>query len=479
MWGLRLQTALVIALFLGSLATVLFSTFQTLLLPQREFEVRDRLREASQRMADAAEPELASLQGEGGRPFEALNEKLRAISNRVLTDFPGVEGGFYLDAGLDRFTGYAFPTDQPVSGPPPPGGPAPKLKPPPKGKGPPHPRSGRGDDPPPKEKPFIILQAQNSFSLDPGEIQFDVRTVGPSRVAIVTEPVGRDRPARLAAWTMFRIIKAESTVDQLRRFQVSTGLALGGIALAVVLTLNLGRTLKRQRLEQERLRDELRRTEHLAVLGKLLAGVAHEVRNPLAGIRSTVQLWERLPDTVRSPDSIQGVIRAVDRLNEVVSRLLHFARVDNDERQPVSVNSVLTETLELLEAQGASQSVAIERDFDLSVPSVSGSASALRHVFLNLATNALQAMPQGGRLHCRTRYEPQTRRVEVRFTDTGTGISSHDRKHLFEPFFTTRPDGTGLGLALCREIVLQHGGQIELEAGGPGATFRVVLPAAR
>ncbi len=120
------------------------------------------------------------------------------------------------------------------------------------------------------------------------------------------------------------------------------------------------------------------RAEHLAVLGKLLAGVAHEVRNPLAGIRSTVQLWERLPDAARSPDSIHAVVQGVDRLNEIVSRLLLFARMgDNDERRPVSVNSVLTETLNLLEAQAASQAVGIERDLDQSLPTVSGSASAL------------------------------------------------------------------------------------------------------
>ena len=405
-WSIRLQTAVVIALFFGSSATVLFGIYQTWLLPQREFELRDRLREASHRMAEAAEPELVRLNAEDGLQFDALNERLRAISKRVLADFPGVEGGFYLNAEFDKFAGYGFPTNQPNSSAvPAETTPVPKPDRSPAGKDlaqPPTPR--RGDEPPPKEAPFILVQTKHSLALNAGEFQFDVRTVGPSRVAILTEPVGPNCPARLATWTMFRVTGPESMADQLRRFQVSTGLSLGGIALAVLLTLNLGRTLKRQRLEQECLRDELRRSEHLAALGKLLAGLAHEVRNPLAGIRSTVQLWERLPDTARSPDSIHAVVEAVDRLNEIVSRLLYFARVDNAERQSVSVNSVLTETLNLLEAQAASQSVIIERDLDTNLPEVTGSATALRQVFLNLATNALQAMPKGGRLYCRSRY---------------------------------------------------------------------------
>jgi two-component system, NtrC family, sensor histidine kinase HydH len=476
-WSVRLQTALVIGLFLGSLVTVLYSAGQTLLLPRREFQMRDRLHEASQRMADAAQPELRSLQEHEGRSFDALNDKLRAISNRVLADFPGVEGGFYLDVTLDRFAGYAFPTEPPDAAPTPSNSETGQAA---TGTGltqPLPPR--RGDEPPPRESPLILAQVKQSLGLAPGEFQFDARTVGPSRVAILTEAVGPDRPAHLATWTLFRLVSPESQQRQLHRYEIATGLALGGIALAVALTLNLGRTLRRQRLEQEQLRDELRRSEHLASLGKLLAGVAHEVRNPLAGIRSTVQLWERLPDTARTQGSLQAVIRAVDRLNEIVSRLLYFARMDNDERQPVSLNSLLIETLNLLDAQATGQSVTLERDLDPNLPGVCGSASALRQVFLNLATNALQAMSHGGRLRCSTRTEPQKGTVEVRFTDTGPGISPEVRQHLFEPFFTTRPDGTGLGLALCREIVLQHGGQITLESEGPGASFRVALPAAR
>lgn len=468
-WGSRLQTAFVLVLFLASLSTVLFNTFRTLLLPQREFLVRDWLRDASQRMAQEAEPAFVAWQAEPDRQFAALNGRLRAISNRVLADFGGVEGGFYLGASLDRFAGYGFPTERYDPPLPPSGGPTPPVKA--------HP----GDNPPPKENFLIFMQAQDSLALDRNKPYiFSVQTVGPSRVAVLTESVGADRPALLATWTMFRLVSPETLESQLRGYQLSTGLALGGIGLAVVLSVNLGRTLRRQRLEQERLREELRRAEHLAALGKLLAGVAHEVRNPLAGIRSTVQLWERLPDTARTPDSIRTVIQAVDRLNEIVSRLLYFSRADRADRQPIAVNDLLAETLRLLEAQAATQGVSLELDLEPNLPAVLGSANALRQVFLNLATNALQAMPSGGRLRCSSRPEPQQRTVEVRFTDTGTGISLEDRQHLFEPFFTTRPEGTGLGLALCREIITQHGGRIELEAReGPGASFLVRLPAAR
>ena len=469
-FGVRLQAVVVILLFLGSLFTVLFSTFQTLRLPQGEVEAQQQLREASRRLAEGAEQEFQAQDDDSGHHFEQLNANLRKISERVLRDFPGVEGGFYLSDGIDRFAGYAFPTSEPDRLPE---NPPPAVRP-----------SRLGDDPPPKESQFILQQAQHSLALETGNYQCDVRTVGPSRVAILTEPVGQNRPAALATWTLFRLTKPEALGGQLFRYKLATGLALGGIALAGILSANLGRILGRQRLDQERLRreqeqlrEELRRSEHLATLGKLLAGVAHEVRNPLAGIRSTVQLWERFPETTRTPGSMTAVIHAVDRLNEIVTRLLYFSRADGAERQPVEIAQILRETLELLSAQAATQAVSLECDFDKGSAVVRGSASALRQVCLNLATNAMQAMPRGGRLRCIIRLHTTTRTVEIRFEDTGSGISADDQKHLFEPFFTTRPEGTGLGLALCREIVLQHGGRIELVSShDAGSIFRMSLP---
>jgi two-component system sensor histidine kinase HydH len=459
-WSIRLQSALVIGMFFASLAIVVDNAFQTLRLPREESDAADRLREASRLMAEAAQSQSDRLNATVFGKVEEISERLRQISNQLLAAYPGVEGGFYLATPIDRFAGYGYPTESLENTPQ-------RLE---------SAVRSRGDEPPPKEAAFILVQVRQSLASGSDESQLDTRTVGQSRVAIVTQPVGPRLPARLAAWTMYRITSPQSLAEQLKRFQWSTGMALVGIAIAVALSANLGLTYQRQRREKERLRDELRRSEHLAAIGKLLAGVAHEVRNPLAGIRSTVQLWERLPETARTPESIEAVAGAVDRLNDIVTRLLYFARTDNTERRPTSVNSILTELLNLIEAQASAQCVTIERDLDSELPIIDASSGGLRQAFLNLLTNAIQAQPQGGRIVCSTRLLQTDRGIEISIQDSGSGVTPEVRKHLFEPFYTTRPNGTGLGLAICHEIVAQHGGRIELLSAGGGTTFRIVLP---
>lgn len=441
-----LQAVLIGLVFVGSLIALLFNVSAGLRLP-REVEVRERLDEASREMADDAEEALD--EGSAERRTE-----LREVSREVLAEFPGVEGGFYIAGEPGTFAGYAHPTGL-------------------EGRDPAH-----RDEPPPLEAPHIRTQAEQSRDLPEDQSLSIVRDVGPSRVVIVTRPVGEVRPAALVVWTMYRLVGPRELRAELTRYRVSGILALGGLAGAVLMLLNLGRILHRQQVQQQHLRDDLRRAEHLAGLGKLLAGVAHEVRNPLAGIRSTVQLWQRLPATAQTEESRRAVLHAVDRLSELVTRLLYFARADSSERESVGLNDLLDEVLDLFAAQATGQGVTVERRFDTDMPAVSGSAGALRQVFVNLTANALQAMPAGGELHCETAFDRRRRTADITFRDTGPGVSPEVRPHLFEPFFTTRPDGTGLGLALCREIIAQHGGQIELadDDSPHGATFRVTLP---
>jgi two-component system sensor histidine kinase HydH len=445
--GLWLQSAVVILLFFASLGVLGYLLFAAIDLPRQERFSRESVRQAGERMAAAAR--RLERHDVASKEFDA---QLRHVAGEALAESTGVEGGYFL-AESNSFVGFAYPTDP--------------LR--------------RDDDvqrnePPPLELRPILSQVQES--LDRDMVLLRTMDVGPSRVIILSQPVDEKWPSSAAVWAMRRLTGPERLESQLRLTGIAAVLALGGIGLALLLAANLGRSLARQRREQQRLREELRRAERLATLGRLLAGVAHEVRNPLAAIRSTVQLWQRQPETARVETSMESVIQAVDRLNELVVRLLLFSRADNSQREPVDLNAIFAESCDLLAAQAEQQRVVIERDLANALPAVSASPNAIRQLVLNLLTNALQAMPTGGRLKCRTRHVGS--RVEGRVADTGPGVSEAAREHLFEPFFTTRTTGTGLGLALCREILGSHDGSIELtdakDEGTVGAEFRFEIP---
>jgi two-component system sensor histidine kinase HydH len=465
-FSLSLQTGLLGALFLISLGVLLYGSFGALTLPRHADEARRLLSEASRQMTEEATP---LFQTSGPR----LDHRLSEVTAASLANVPGAEGGFYVGGSRNEFTGFAFPNDPhaPPEPLPPPEkkGPHGKKRPPP-----PPPRR----EPPPREADLILAQVRECLLLPPGSPPIvQVRDVPPSRVLVVTERIGSGQPALASTWLLLRLSGPEQYEQQARRYLLSSGLALAGFLLALALTANLARSLEQGRRRQEQLREDLRRAEHLATLGRLLAGVAHEVRNPLAAIRSTVQLWQRLPEQARSPTAVDPILQAVDRLNGLVSRLLYFTRSGLDEPRSVDLNAVVRDTLALLAAETKAHAVQIRADLAADLPSIRGSAQTLQQVVLNLASNALQAMPNGGVLRCRTGRSADGSAVELEVADTGPGVPAAARQHLFEPFFTTRPDGTGLGLALCREIVQQHGGRIDLvEEPGWGAVFRVTLP---
>lgn len=234
------------------------------------------------------------------------------------------------------------------------------------------------------------------------------------------------------------------------------------------------------------LEEQLRRSDRLAALGQMAAGVAHEVRNPLVGIRAAAQLLEGEPAFVSGLREYTGVIiREVDRLNGIVEELLAFASPKPARLVPCNLNQVLEEALALETAGLAAAGIAVARLYDPPLPLILGDPPRLHQVFLNLLHNAAEAMPGGGALTVRTRFERRSAAIGGRpaavaeVADGGAGIAPEALRHIFNPFFTTKPRGTGLGLALSLRIVEDHGGAIEVASEADrGATFAVTLPLA-
>ncbi len=237
----------------------------------------------------------------------------------------------------------------------------------------------------------------------------------------------------------------------------------------------------RDMTQERELRVRLMESDRLAAVGELVAGVAHEVNNPLSSISAFAQLLLR--DTALTPaqrESIDVIRGETLRASQVVKDLLAFARRSEPQNAPLDLNGVVGRTLRMRQYQLNEADVRVETDLARDLPSVLGEARQLQQVCLNLLTNAVQAMsPGGGTLRVRTYQANDRVRLEVR--DTGPGIAVDARAHIFEPFFTTKKEGegTGLGLSVSYGIVTTHGGTIEVvETGAGGTTFRVTLPAA-
>ncbi|GAB4343746.1 MAG: hypothetical protein Kow0099_22530 [Candidatus Abyssubacteria bacterium] len=235
--------------------------------------------------------------------------------------------------------------------------------------------------------------------------------------------------------------------------------------------------------EVKRLERQSRRNQRLAALGTMAAGVAHEIRNPLGGIRGASQLLARkVKDNKELKEFLDVIVREVDRLDRTVAQLLDFARPTKADVAPTDIGEVIGRALELLKSDIKKGGVKVRKKVGAGLRAVNGDAAQLTQVFLNLFLNAVQAMPDGGALTITVREDGgfqrgQTPSVVVEVNDTGCGMSALTLEHLFMPFFTTRETGTGLGLAISHRIVEEHGGAIDVVSEeGKGSTFIVSLP---
>ena len=223
--------------------------------------------------------------------------------------------------------------------------------------------------------------------------------------------------------------------------------------------------------------EAVRRSDRLAALGQLAAGLAHELRNPLGTIRASAEMLNR---SVASENEVARevagfIAEEVDRTNSLVTRFLDFVRPLELRRAPADLAQVLDRSVTMVEREAAAREVTVYKNYSPDIPPFPLDAELMERVFYNLLVNAAQATAPGGAVTIKAR--PVADNAEVSVIDRGQGIEPKLLDSIFNPFFTTKPDGVGLGLAICSKIVDQHGGKIVVESEpAKGSVFRVYLP---
>jgi two-component system sensor histidine kinase HydH len=223
--------------------------------------------------------------------------------------------------------------------------------------------------------------------------------------------------------------------------------------------------------------ETLRRADRLASLGTLTAGMAHEIRNPLGAIGGALEILEDdFPEDHPRREFVEILRRELGRLNVITGKYLDHARPREPERADLDVNEAVRSAVDLVEKSAGRVSVRIDSRLGSDLPPALADAGQVHQALVNLLLNGIQAMPRGGVLEVVTATDPTGLQIAVR--DHGEGLPPGPVEQLFEPFYTTRPGGTGLGLAMARRIAASHGGDLRAEnAEGGGAVFRLSLPA--
>lgn len=435
------------------------------------------------------------------QPLKAASssdETLAALSGSVLRSLSGVEGGFYSSA-RNEIVGYSFPTGPAAS------------------------EAKTSGELPADVRLAVMETAQHAIWMHSDSNR--TITAGQDIVLIEAMPLSDGQNYVGSAWTMMRLTSLPGA-NRLRTYLVAVGLgiaALGCVLLTLLvvrglqngvrriedglksLELNLaseipaeqdpdeirqiarainrlGSTLREKIESEKEIQDRLRHSERLAGLGRLIAGVAHEVRNPLATIRLRLQMCQQDSTNEEVLESCAVALQEVERLNGMVNRLLSFSRPVHLEREAANLGTILEQRLGNFAELAKQSRVRFAINIHRNLKPVEVDHSRIAQVFDNVIQNAIEAMAaSGGTLYVSMTAsakggEPGV--ISIEFKDTGSGISQEVISRIFDPFFTTKTTGTGLGLSICHELVQAHGGEIQVTSEpGMGTTLRVVIPA--
>lgn len=279
--------------------------------------------------------------------------------------------------------------------------------------------------------------------------------------------------------TLGRVLRDE--VEAIREDGVKRCLGLSATPLSDHTHTVIGRVVHFQDLtELRRMELAVARSEHLAGIGRLAANIAHEIRNPLASISGSVEVLKSFPGVDNETRNLVDIaVREVDRVNALITGLLDYARPRAEDRQRLDLAEIVTEVVTIFDRERRTCEITMIQDLEQDVW-IEGGQGQLRQVLWNLLRNAVEAMPMGGQVHLQVEkgrgMEGQPE-AHLTISDTGTGISAADLGHIFEPFFSRKPNGTGLGLATTARIIEEHSGTIEVSSEeGKGTAFMLRFP---
>jgi PAS domain S-box-containing protein len=228
--------------------------------------------------------------------------------------------------------------------------------------------------------------------------------------------------------------------------------------------------------ELKRQEEQMMHSEKLACLGRLTAGIAHEIGNPLTSVFSFIQVLKNMEKDEFKKETIDTIYFHMNSIADILTQLSAFSKIPPMELKPAKVNSLIEETLSLIQYDRRTQDITIIKDLASDIPEITTDASQLSHVLVNMVLNAADAMPDGGTLTIRSRARNNS--VVIDFEDTGVGIDSNNLSKVFDPLYTTKEKGTGLGLAVSNRIIKKLHGSISVESEpGKGSKFVITIPA--
>ena len=311
----------------------------------------------------------------------------------------------------------------------------------------------------------------------------------PKEIKIVTfAPLRAEKPLSPLSGPVLGVVEIRQDLSsdyrQIFKFQVlvicSISIVMGILLLTLIYVVKRGEgIIEKRAFERIRLKDQLAKAKHLSSLGEMVAGVSHEIRNPLGIISSSAELLKKKTDTSNTLNAISDIIVAeARRLNNIITDFLNYARPKTPNRSPCRIDEVITKNIHFLEHQIQQNRYIINTTIDDDLPDIMADRDMIYQAFLNLFINSMQAMPDGGAID--VTIEADDGAVWLFVEDEGEGVSSSIMEKIWDPFFTTKEKGTGLGLGIVKNIIEAHDGMIRIDnRHARGARVSIKFPLSR